>query len=114
VTKAKISAGTRGRKKPESMRLKLSARVSGAGNPMYGRAKTFKERAHQSEKVGGLNNGRADHTVYLFRHKDGAEFIGTQFEFRKAMGIPQSCLAHHMNGRFKSTFGWHKVIEAPH
>lgn len=114
TTKARISAGTKGQKKPESMKRKLSARVSGKGNPMYGRAKTVIEKARQSEKVGGLKNGRADHTVYVFRHENGTEFVGTQFEFRKAMGIPQSCLAHHMSGRYKSTFGWHKVIEAPH
>jgi hypothetical protein len=111
ITKAKISVASLGRKKPESMRIKLSAKMSGANNPMYGKEKTIKEKKQQSKKVSGLKNGNADHKIYLFRHKNGLEFIGAQTEFRKIIGIPQSCLAHHMRGKHKSTFGWQKIKE---
>ena len=104
-TKAKISAASKGKRKPDSMREKLRAAVSGQGNPMFGVRRSEQLRQAHSERMSGVRNSNADHRIHRFV-KGGDEFIGKGFEFRVMYGIEQSCVAHLISGRYKSTNGW--------
>lgn len=104
-TKDKISAATKGKKKPESMRKKLSDRVSGKNNPMYGKPRTKEQKDKQSFLLSGSKNANYDKRLHVFE-RNSELFIGTSWDFRTKKSIEQSCVAHVIRGKYKTTHGW--------
>lgn len=102
----KISSKLLGRNKPASMIEKTRARVSGSGNPMYGKPRTDEQRAAQSMKMSGRGNGKFDPSIRRFVNVDGKEYIGTSYDFMNDNCIEQSCVSHLIRGRYHSSHGW--------
>jgi len=53
------------------------------------------------------NHPRYDHTIYTFYHKDGMEFIGTQYEFKIKYDPNKRNVSTLLQGRQKSVKGWY-------
>lgn len=105
-TKKRISDSLVGRKKPQSMVDSLRIRVSGLGNPMYGRRRTEEQKICQSLKVLGILNGNSDKRVHMFLHADKSLFTGLVYDFKSTFGLEQSSISHLISGRTKTAFGW--------
>lgn len=59
-----------------------------------------------SELNSGCKNPKFDHKEYVFLHKDGRVFHGTQFDFYRSQGLKQGNISLLVNGKRKSAYGW--------
>lgn len=105
TTKSNISKALKGTKKPDTMRMALSTKNKGVGNPMFGVSRSQQQKLEQSIRMTGLKNANADLRIHVFIRNDD-RFIGTTFDFRKKYGLDQSSVSHLMQGRYKTTAGW--------
>ena len=97
-SKAKMSAASKGRKHSEKTRAKLSAVNKGKKL-----SREHKDKLSAAKK--GLNHPKADHTVYMFSHKNGETFTGTRFEFTEKYKICVGPLFKKRHYRFTAK-GW--------
>lgn len=57
----------------------------------------------------GLNNPRADQTIYVFIHKTKITEIMTRYDLRKKYNLNNGCLGEVLNGTRKTTLGWKMI-----
>lgn len=120
-SRRKISLNNPNRR-PEN-RVKMSKKMSGSGNPMFGRthSESARERirlAHtgnvasaetrlkMSEKRRGKNNGSYKDRLFVFVHAHFGYVICTQFELQRRFNLLQSAVSQIVTNSRRSTRGW--------
>lgn len=86
--------GSEGYRHSETWKSILSSKMSGLGNPMYGRTKekngfygmkhsdaTREKMSGKRPSVSGNNNPSADKSIYTFVHDSGDVYTGNRFDF---------------------------------
>ena len=61
---------------------------------------------HTPEHCANNSAARRDKTIYMFKHKDGAVFTGTPYDFRTKHGLAPGHLSYVVNGKNKTIKGW--------
>lgn len=115
--KRKIALGNTGKKLSDDHKRKLSEHFTNRAITPNIRAKismSLKGRENMANK--GSGNPAYDHTVRIFKHKDGREFIGTKFELQCAFGLNGAHLSRVVSGNpdnkghiKKTSGGWRYV-----
>lgn len=95
----------------DETKAKISKRVSGSKNGMYGKKHT--KEAINKMKSSSLNRNMKDkksprynHSKYVFIHQDGRVFKGAAKEFSDKFSVPRSQVSMLCGGSAKSAKGW--------
>lgn len=119
VNKVLGGGGAAGFKHSEHTKMKMSERVFGKNNPMFGMYGALnpnfgvpmsEERKQSLRKprpeVTGNLNGAANRNGYHFSHRDGDEFIGTCYDMYTKYQLPQRAIQRIVRGERKISHGW--------
>lgn len=94
-----------------------SQMVSDLGMHKTSANQLVKKKARSSKgwsllEIGAYDQSGSNHPMYRkdvhrFRHVDGREFVGTQFELHKAHGLTKPAVHNLVSGKAKVWNGWH-------
>jgi hypothetical protein len=74
-----------------------------------GRKRTEQTLKKMRDAQSGLNNPRADQTIYIFSHKTGKTETMTRYELREKYNLNNACLGEVLNETRKTTGGWKMI-----
>lgn len=104
-TKVKIGNTLRGGTVSKETKTKISKALKG-NQHLLGHMHTPEALKKMSDASSGSNNPAYDHTIYTFKHKDGAIFNGTQYDFRIKYDLNRGSIYDIIYSRYKFTKGW--------